>query len=198
MPGGTGAEWCRVAGWQHSYCIPGLVSGVCSWGSQAEWHHYALRVGHSSWSLACLMSACEYTGCSASWQQQQQQQQQAGGLHLSPLAPKASLCPRRCACRVDGLAGPFCNITIEHMCPNQCSGHGACHQGFCKCYSGWYGHDCAQRQAGLDMEPGEGRAGLAGCSKCCTQGLMTGARGRGGGRVLSSSGGLAQQHQHVQ
>ncbi|KAG2424862.1 hypothetical protein HYH02_015125 [Chlamydomonas schloesseri] len=40
------------------------------------------------------------------------------------------------------------------MCVNQCSGHGDCDSGFCKCHPGWYGTDCARKAAGLPMEPG--------------------------------------------
>ena len=42
----------------------------------------------------------------------------------------------------------------EAVCVNQCSGHGECSIGFCKCHAGWYGHDCSQRVAGHPDEPG--------------------------------------------
>ena len=38
---------------------------------------------------------------------------------------------------VDNLAGEACDIVKEAYCPNQCSGHGECNLGFCKCYEGW-------------------------------------------------------------
>uniref|UniRef100_A0A7S0VHX0 EGF-like domain-containing protein n=1 Tax=Polytomella parva TaxID=51329 RepID=A0A7S0VHX0_9CHLO len=53
-----------------------------------------------------------------------------------------------CPCRLDGLDGMFCEIVTEQTCPNQCSGRGECNLGFCKCYDGYYGHDCASRRLG--------------------------------------------------
>lgn len=54
----------------------------------------------------------------------------------------------KCPCLVDGLAGKGCNVPVEHTCINQCSGHGECNLGFCKCYEGWYGTDCSRYKKG--------------------------------------------------
>ena len=59
-----------------------------------------------------------------------------------------------CGCSLDGRYGASCELMHEMVCPNQCSGHGECDLGFCKCDPGWYGTDCARKMAGLDMEPG--------------------------------------------
>lgn len=56
----------------------------------------------------------------------------------------------KCPCIVDGLIGQHCESVRESFCINQCSGHGACNGGFCKCYEGWYGHDCAHKVPGVD------------------------------------------------
>jgi hypothetical protein len=61
----------------------------------------------------------------------------------------------RCACSLDGLAGPLCDQPTEMFCPNQCSGHGDCNLGFCKCHAGWFGHDCAGRVEGEEAESQE-------------------------------------------
>eukprot|EP00798_Chlamydomonas_sp_ICE-L_P007380 gene7380-504_t len=55
-------------------------------------------------------------------------------------------------CTLDNLGGPFCNISKEAYCPNQCTAHGACLRGFCKCYEGWYGADCSRQRAGVDAD----------------------------------------------
>lgn len=54
----------------------------------------------------------------------------------------------RCDCRLDGYKGRTCEIATEMSCISQCSGHGACKSGWCKCDEGYYGLDCAQRKAG--------------------------------------------------
>ena len=64
-------------------------------------------------------------------------------------------CCHRCDCFLDGLNGPLCNVTSEQSCIAQCSGHGHCQRGWCKCFPGYYGHDCAQRRddtAPIDSE----------------------------------------------
>ncbi|KAJ9526350.1 hypothetical protein QJQ45_009826 [Haematococcus lacustris] len=58
-----------------------------------------------------------------------------------------------CPCIIDGLAGHTCEDTVEMFCINQCSGHGECNLGFCKCDPGWYGHDCSRKVAGQALEP---------------------------------------------
>uniref|UniRef100_A0A7N1A7Y6 EGF-like domain-containing protein n=1 Tax=Kalanchoe fedtschenkoi TaxID=63787 RepID=A0A7N1A7Y6_KALFE len=48
-----------------------------------------------------------------------------------------------CDCKYDGLWGLFCEVPVESVCLNQCSGHGFCRGGFCQCDSDWYGSDCS-------------------------------------------------------
>ncbi|KAE8718612.1 hypothetical protein F3Y22_tig00110009pilonHSYRG00167 [Hibiscus syriacus] len=48
-----------------------------------------------------------------------------------------------CDCKYDGLWGRFCEVPVESVCINQCSGHGHCRGGFCQCNNGWYGTDCS-------------------------------------------------------
>ena len=48
-----------------------------------------------------------------------------------------------CGCRLDGSDGAGCVEKTEMVCPNQCSGRGACRMGFCRCDAGWWGLDCA-------------------------------------------------------
>ena len=55
-----------------------------------------------------------------------------------------------CRCSVDGWGGPFCNISHESVCINQCSMRGECFGGFCRCFKGYYGFDCAQIKGGID------------------------------------------------
>ncbi|KAL6745749.1 exostosin-like glycosyltransferase [Haematococcus lacustris] len=60
---------------------------------------------------------------------------------------------RSCGCVQDGFWGDLCEKRYEQTCINQCSGHGECVVGFCKCHDGWYGTDCARKIAGAALEP---------------------------------------------
>lgn len=66
-------------------------------------------------------------------------------------------------CMVDDIGGRDCSIIKEAYCPgNQCSGHGDCNLGFCKCHKGYYGLDCSRR-VGSDQGPApESDAGVGG------------------------------------
>ena len=48
-----------------------------------------------------------------------------------------------CGCILDGMSGQYCDQPTEMLCANQCSGHGLCWFGFCRCHAGFWGHDCA-------------------------------------------------------
>lgn len=50
---------------------------------------------------------------------------------------------QQCDCKYDGLWGLFCEVPVESVCINQCTGRGHCRGGFCQCKSGWYGVDCS-------------------------------------------------------
>ncbi|KIY97550.1 exostosin-like glycosyltransferase [Monoraphidium neglectum] len=47
-------------------------------------------------------------------------------------APKIPVC----GCGLDGYGGAGCGLRSEMVCPNQCSGRGACRRGFCACDAG--------------------------------------------------------------
>ncbi|GFR45050.1 hypothetical protein Agub_g6421 [Astrephomene gubernaculifera] len=57
-------------------------------------------------------------------------------------------------CQEEGLVGLMCEVAVEETCLNQCSGHGECDAGYCRCHQGWYGEDCARKKAGEPLEPG--------------------------------------------
>ncbi len=59
-------------------------------------------------------------------------------------------------------SGADADPTQPPRCASQCSGHGECILGFCKCHEGWYGADCSRKRAGQPMEPGA-RSGIAAC-----------------------------------
>lgn len=59
-----------------------------------------------------------------------------------------------CPCYLEGMMGMYCNITTEHFCLNQCSGHGECSFGWCKCHEGYFGQDCAFRLPGVKWNAG--------------------------------------------
>ena len=61
----------------------------------------------------------------------------------------------RCDCMIDGRAGSNCEDVTEQACIAQCSGHGDCLAGWCKCFTGYYGHDCAQRRHDSPVLSGE-------------------------------------------
>jgi hypothetical protein len=67
------------------------------------------------------------------------------------------------AAAAKGLGGPCIMLASApwlraQVCHNQCTGHGECQMGFCKCYPGWYGHDCSLKRKGEPIEPGEAAA----------------------------------------
>ena len=59
---------------------------------------------------------------------------------------------RMCGCSKDGWDGKNCEVPTEAFCPNQCTGHGECRLGYCKCNAGWFGLDCASRGDGNDED----------------------------------------------
>eukprot|EP00850_Spirogloea_muscicola_P019513 SM000192S04908 [mRNA] locus=s192:268840:274943:+ [translate_table: standard] len=66
---------------------------------------------------------------------------------------------QQCGCSSrDGLLGEFCEVPVQEFCFNQCSGHGVCNNGFCKCEGGWYGLDCS---IAPDLELDHGTSPLA-------------------------------------
>ncbi|CAN1183526.1 Probable glucuronoxylan glucuronosyltransferase F8H [Linum perenne] len=69
----------------------------------------------------------------------------AGWCNVDPAEAYASRVKfkEECDCKYDGLSGRFCEVPVESVCINQCSGHGHCRGGFCQCRSGWYGIDCS-------------------------------------------------------
>jgi hypothetical protein len=73
-------------------------------------------------------------------------------LRLFSLISMLSAC--HCSVAQDGWGGPTCETRYEETCVNQCNGHGECLSGFCKCHDGWFGTDCANRQAGVPWTPG--------------------------------------------
>ncbi|KXZ48538.1 hypothetical protein GPECTOR_27g709 [Gonium pectorale] len=57
-------------------------------------------------------------------------------------------------CQGEGVHGTLCDGLNEETCLNQCTGHGDCDAGFCKCHPYWYGHECARKKAGFKRELG--------------------------------------------
>ncbi|GAX76857.1 hypothetical protein CEUSTIGMA_g4303.t1 [Chlamydomonas eustigma] len=62
-------------------------------------------------------------------------------------------------CMIDNIGGKYCDTVKEAYCPSQCSGHGDCNLGFCKCQDGWYGLDCSRKAAAATLDPSDVEAG---------------------------------------
>lgn len=43
-----------------------------------------------------------------------------------------------CDCKYDCLLGQFCEVPVQCVCINQCSGHGHCRGGFCQVFFSFY------------------------------------------------------------
>ncbi|KAI5056841.1 hypothetical protein GOP47_0028659 [Adiantum capillus-veneris] len=56
----------------------------------------------------------------------------------------------QCECKYDCTAGRLCEIAIQCVCINQCSGNGFCKGGICQCKPGWYGIDCSMPSSLVD------------------------------------------------
>ncbi|KAG2486464.1 hypothetical protein HYH03_014911 [Edaphochlamys debaryana] len=96
----------------------------------------------------------------------------------------------RCPCLFDGFSGPLCEEVTEAMCVNQCSGHGECDHGFCRCHAGWYGTDCARKAAGQATEPGQQTAGRTWLQEVVVpapEAALAEEAGRQGGGTASAS-----------
>ncbi|KAJ9511254.1 hypothetical protein QJQ45_017152, partial [Haematococcus lacustris] len=75
-----------------------------------------------------------YDGRRVSWGQTSYEKVYgASGWCNATNAPEAS-----CGCYQDGYYGNECEKRYEQTCMNQCSGHGECVVGFCKCHDGWW------------------------------------------------------------
>ncbi|CAM8969990.1 hypothetical protein QQ045_005687 [Rhodiola kirilowii] len=72
-------------------------------------------------------------------------QSKQGWCNVDPAEAYASQAKfkEECDCKYDGLWGLFCEIPVQSVCLNQCSGQGFCRGGFCQCDNGWYGSDCS-------------------------------------------------------
>ncbi|KAJ8761737.1 hypothetical protein K2173_004546 [Erythroxylum novogranatense] len=69
----------------------------------------------------------------------------AGWCNVDPVEAYAARVKfkEECDCKYDCLLGRFCEIPVQCVCINQCSGHGFCLGGSCQCNNGWYGIDCS-------------------------------------------------------
>ena len=86
--------------------------------------------GHGS----CTASGCQ---CEANW----------GGDDCSVYTPRScsgnyssSYPLNNCECHNTTIGGNSCDIIF---CPNDCTGHGTCQQGFCHCSANYLGADCS-------------------------------------------------------
>eukprot|EP00884_Botryococcus_braunii_P019031 jgi/Botrbrau1/5811/Bobra.0155s0033.1 len=97
--------------------------------------------------LACLPRKDEMGRPNSYGQMEPEDLWGPGGWCVSP-QPRV-ICP----CMLDGWVGPYCDQPAEQFCLNQCSGNGECRSGFCLCYDGFYGHDCARWRPGIKPLP---------------------------------------------
>ncbi|KAG2437847.1 hypothetical protein HXX76_005465 [Chlamydomonas incerta] len=153
----------KAPGWIASrcsgYCIDHLA--LCTCGRDSKYRHIPAPEGSPPWTPpvqwgrpmtdGCMIGV-DKDGSRIDW----------GRPHIkdSDMYGPDGWCnkdpnPIQCGCVWDGNGWP-CDGSqqYEPFCPNQCTGHGDCHMGWCRCHPGWYGMDCSRKKAGLELDEG--------------------------------------------
>ncbi|GFR52399.1 hypothetical protein Agub_g14911 [Astrephomene gubernaculifera] len=146
----------------YGYCVDDLALCVC--GHESKYRHIPAPPGSPPWTPPVQWGRPTVDGCMIGTHKDGRRLDWGlSYLKYEDVYGPDGWCNKEdpthhCGCVWDGNAWP-CDGSrrYEAFCVNQCTGHGDCHMGYCRCHPGWYGLDCSRKQAGAELE--EGRLG---------------------------------------
>ncbi|EFJ52271.1 acetylglucosaminyltransferase [Volvox carteri f. nagariensis] len=126
------------------YCLDDIA--MCTCGLDSKYRHWGRPMTDS-----CMIGH-DKDGAVLEWGRPYIKYDDVYGPNGWCNSPKPVL---NCGCAWDGNAWP-CDGSrrFEPFCVNQCTGHGDCYMGFCRCHPGWYGQDCSRKKAGMELDEG--------------------------------------------
>ncbi|KAG2501893.1 hypothetical protein HYH03_000391 [Edaphochlamys debaryana] len=149
------------AGRCYGYCDTSNAACYCGWG---KYRHIPAPPGSPPWTPPVQQGRPLSDACQPKTNEEGKRSYMGsagGGVPYEDVYGPQGWCNNQTA----NVGGCNCFLEVGHpcvpgapaletMCLNQCSGHGECYSGYCRCHEGWYGADCSRKKAGSPMEPG--------------------------------------------
>ncbi|KAG2501892.1 hypothetical protein HYH03_000390 [Edaphochlamys debaryana] len=160
-PDGLDVGPATLVGWTASrcfgFCDTDVAACYCGYG---KYRHIPAPPGSPPWTPPTQQGRTLVDSCQAKTDAEGKPTFSTGsGVSYEQIYGPQGYCndlksPTWCQCTLE--QAPPCDgsVPMEKSCANQCSGHGECYSGYCRCHEGWYGMDCSRKKAGSPMEPG--------------------------------------------